>query len=1062
MNLNIVETEYQSSIPIKGVCHKDFQNVAETFAINFDNYSEIGSSLCVIADGEVTVDLFVGHTSNQKNEEWNENTLAVAFSCTKAAVALCAHILIDKGLLNAQEKVTKYWPEYGKNGKDDTTEDANGNQVDTNPRATDQITIFGLKEGSNAITVIQSQQFVNVPVKNDSTGGVTDVDVSNTKNILTVFDGTNALNANVGPVGTSTDIGFYVETAHPFTNKLTTLVDPAKPLEFSSEVNEWNITEDSAEITYTITIIDNDPVSAQTKIVTAKQNLVKTFDGTIARKVDLTGDQAVHYDTAGNSPNPQAILLTATALNASSGSSFKYQYTLQNNASGAIDKSGYVTSNTVTYTPNLVKFDIDTVTVEISEDNGTNVLATDTLSIYGIQDGSDVVTAILSNEAHSLTKKNDSQGTITSTGSGTDIIVFQGTKELTFVTETGIPSNEETFTVAIAGGSLPSGVTGGSRTKPSNKKHCNVAEYIFNSFTGQSATITYTITFKNDVGETGTIIKQQTFSISEQGIEGPKGNKGVGVVFRGLWAPDKIYTGATETSDRGDVVFYDDGNSEYWIAQETHESSASFTNDEAAGRWEPFGAQFESVATDLLLAKDAVITHTLTMGQGDTLDGTEFVGHGGLIKTVGKEFGNGVTGFFLGNTGSPPNPQFDVGGESSFIRFDGDSDRVEIKGSLIINSRDYTDLDINSTSGEDATFIGGGYNNFITGSEVGQNGLASSIVGGGENDISGRFSFIGGGFNNNLGDNFSAIVAGYNNEMPNLETGNAGANFIGAGVLNVIDGGSSQSVCNGKFNEIIYSPELYLGEIVPEDQTNVVFNDNMDLLGDKYFAFDPKDGVYPIEDFIIGDASLSSAVPNVKLITLAYRSLLYREPDSAGMNSYLGFSDMGSVVSNIKGSSEYSTRQNNLPAPKLQMILADSSKGITDPLCIIGSRIAEKFHVPRDFLSGTRNIALGSFAVLENPFYTKDPDLFMFFTSNSRYYDSSSEFGYWVYGVGTTAISDWLYISPSYSSEGIWVYNTSYGWIFIFNSETLNLSYGAYQRFDNRINYKLSDGSVIP
>ena len=100
---------------------QDFQNVAETFAINFDKYTEIGSSLCVIADGEVTVNLFAGHTSNQKNDEWNENTLAVAFSCTKAAVALCAHILIDKGLLNVQEKVTKYWPEYGKNGKEDTT-----------------------------------------------------------------------------------------------------------------------------------------------------------------------------------------------------------------------------------------------------------------------------------------------------------------------------------------------------------------------------------------------------------------------------------------------------------------------------------------------------------------------------------------------------------------------------------------------------------------------------------------------------------------------------------------------------------------------------------------------------------------------------------------------------------------------------------------------------------------------------------------------------------------------------------------------------------------------------
>ena len=121
MSQNIVETEYQSSLPIKGTCHQDFQNVAETFAINFDKYNEIGSSLSVIVDGEITVDIFAGHTTQEKVEDWNENTLSVAFSCTKAAVALCAHLLIDRGLLNAEEKVTKYWPEYGKNGKHDTT-----------------------------------------------------------------------------------------------------------------------------------------------------------------------------------------------------------------------------------------------------------------------------------------------------------------------------------------------------------------------------------------------------------------------------------------------------------------------------------------------------------------------------------------------------------------------------------------------------------------------------------------------------------------------------------------------------------------------------------------------------------------------------------------------------------------------------------------------------------------------------------------------------------------------------------------------------------------------------
>ena len=116
-----VETKFDSTVPIKGSCHEDFQEVAETFAKNFDKYQEIGSSVCVVVDGEITVDLWAGHKNNEGTNEWDENTLSVAFSSTKAALALCAHILIDRGQLNTKEKVTKYWPEYGKKGKEDTT-----------------------------------------------------------------------------------------------------------------------------------------------------------------------------------------------------------------------------------------------------------------------------------------------------------------------------------------------------------------------------------------------------------------------------------------------------------------------------------------------------------------------------------------------------------------------------------------------------------------------------------------------------------------------------------------------------------------------------------------------------------------------------------------------------------------------------------------------------------------------------------------------------------------------------------------------------------------------------
>ena len=104
-----------------GYCHEDFSEVKRIFNNNFDKYKEIGSSLCVIVDGEIVVDIWAGHKNKDKTKDWSEDTLSVAFSSTKAALALCAHILIERGELNLKERVTKYWPEYGKNGKEETT-----------------------------------------------------------------------------------------------------------------------------------------------------------------------------------------------------------------------------------------------------------------------------------------------------------------------------------------------------------------------------------------------------------------------------------------------------------------------------------------------------------------------------------------------------------------------------------------------------------------------------------------------------------------------------------------------------------------------------------------------------------------------------------------------------------------------------------------------------------------------------------------------------------------------------------------------------------------------------
>jgi CubicO group peptidase (beta-lactamase class C family) len=45
----------------------------------------------------------------------------LVFSTTKGLVAIAAALCVQKGLLDYSELVTKYWPEYGQNVKENTT-----------------------------------------------------------------------------------------------------------------------------------------------------------------------------------------------------------------------------------------------------------------------------------------------------------------------------------------------------------------------------------------------------------------------------------------------------------------------------------------------------------------------------------------------------------------------------------------------------------------------------------------------------------------------------------------------------------------------------------------------------------------------------------------------------------------------------------------------------------------------------------------------------------------------------------------------------------------------------
>lgn len=102
---------------VHGTCVSRFEPVREELGRNFAERGEIGASVCVIVEGEVVVDLWGGVADRASGRPWGPSTIGVVWSCTKGAVALCAHVLASRGQLDLEAPVASYWPEFGKHGK---------------------------------------------------------------------------------------------------------------------------------------------------------------------------------------------------------------------------------------------------------------------------------------------------------------------------------------------------------------------------------------------------------------------------------------------------------------------------------------------------------------------------------------------------------------------------------------------------------------------------------------------------------------------------------------------------------------------------------------------------------------------------------------------------------------------------------------------------------------------------------------------------------------------------------------------------------------------------------
>src|SRR5690349_20057098 len=104
---------------ISGECDAAYDEVRALMSARIDSGEDVGLSVCVIHEGRTIIDLWGGAADVASGQPWERDTIINVFSVTKTMTSLAALLLIDRGELDPNAPVSKYWPEFAANCKDD-------------------------------------------------------------------------------------------------------------------------------------------------------------------------------------------------------------------------------------------------------------------------------------------------------------------------------------------------------------------------------------------------------------------------------------------------------------------------------------------------------------------------------------------------------------------------------------------------------------------------------------------------------------------------------------------------------------------------------------------------------------------------------------------------------------------------------------------------------------------------------------------------------------------------------------------------------------------------------
>ena len=105
----------------QGWADERYGAVADVFAANFADFPELGAAVTVFVGGRKVVELWGGTADERTGRAWTQDTLVPVFSCAKGAVGISALLLAQRGLLDLDAPIARYWPGFARHGKRSVT-----------------------------------------------------------------------------------------------------------------------------------------------------------------------------------------------------------------------------------------------------------------------------------------------------------------------------------------------------------------------------------------------------------------------------------------------------------------------------------------------------------------------------------------------------------------------------------------------------------------------------------------------------------------------------------------------------------------------------------------------------------------------------------------------------------------------------------------------------------------------------------------------------------------------------------------------------------------------------